>query len=56
VASPLTLDETKALLADLQELLNRLRHGELAASSGMLLRIEGAVKVLQIVVGDTDNL
>jgi hypothetical protein len=55
VASPLTRNETKALIEDLRELLERLRQGEFDASGGMLLRIEGAVNALQIVLGEADR-
>ena len=55
VPSPLTRNETKALVRDLQELLERLRASDFDASAGMLLRIEGAVKALQIVLGDADR-
>jgi hypothetical protein len=42
-------------MEDLQELLDRLLLGDLDASNGMLLRIEGAVKALQIVLGEADR-
>ena len=52
--SPLTRMETLKLIEDLQELLDRLRRGDFEASSGMVLRIEGAVKALEIVLGQAD--
>jgi len=52
--SPLTQVETLKLIEDLQELLDRLRRGDFEASSGMVLRIEGAVKALEIVLGQAD--
>lgn len=55
MAQPLTREQTKALMEDLQELLDRLLLGDLDASNGMLLRIEGAVKALQIVLGEADR-
>ena len=55
MTSPLTAKQTQALIEDLQELLDRLRQGEFEASSGMLLRIEGAVNALRIVVGEGDR-
>jgi hypothetical protein len=55
VAQPLTREQTKALIEDLQGLLDRLQNGDLDASSGMLLRIEGAVEALEIVLGEADD-
>ena len=55
MAQPLTREQTKALIEDLQELLNRIRLGDLDSSSGMFLRIEGAVKALEIVLGEADR-
>lgn len=55
MASPLTRNEIRALIDDLEELLSQLQRGELDASNGMLLRIEGAVKALQIVLGEADR-
>jgi hypothetical protein len=54
MAKPLTKSQTEALAKDLQALLNRLKDGDLEASTGMMLRIEGAVKALQIVLGEAD--
>jgi hypothetical protein len=50
----LNRNEIEKLIEDLQELLDRIRQGEFDSSSGMLLRIEGAVKALEIVLGDAD--
>lgn len=55
MAQPLTREQTKALIEDLQGLLDRLQNGDLDASSGMLLRIEGAVEALEIVLGEADD-
>ena len=55
MAQPLTKKQTKALTEDLQELLDLLRMSRLDASSGMVLRIEGAVKALQIVLGEAER-
>ena len=52
MASPLTRSQTAALAKDLQALLDRVKPGDLEASTGMMLRIEGAVKALQIVLGE----
>jgi hypothetical protein len=54
MAKPLTRSQTVALAKDLQVLLDRLKDHDLEASTGMLLRIEGAVKALQIVLGEAD--
>jgi predicted trehalose synthase len=54
MATPLTRSQTAALTRDLQALLERLKDRELEASTGILLRIEGAVKALQIVLGEAD--
>lgn len=54
MAKPLTRSQTAALANDLQVLLDRLKDHDLEASTGMLLRIEGAVKALQIVLGEVD--
>jgi len=55
VAQPLTREQTKVLVKDLQELLDRLRLGELDASNGMLLRIEGAITAIEVVLGEADR-
>lgn len=52
--SPLDRNEIEKLIEDLQELLDRIRQGEFDSSSGMLLRIEGAVKALEVVIGQVD--
>src|ERR1039458_1436534 len=54
MASPLTRSQTAALAKDLQALLDRVKPGDLEASAGMMLRIEGAVKALQIVLGEAE--
>ena len=54
MAKPLTRSQTVALAKDLQALLDRLKDRDLEASTGMLPRIEGAVKALQIVLGEAD--
>jgi hypothetical protein len=54
MAKPLTRSQTAALAKNLQELLDGSMKGNLEASAGMLLRIEGAVKALQIVLGEAD--
>ncbi len=54
MAKPLTRSQTAALARDLQTLLDRLRDQDLEGSTGMMLRIEGAVKALQIVLGEAD--
>jgi hypothetical protein len=54
MAKPLTRSQTVALAKDLQALLDRLKDHDLETSTGMLLRIEGAVKALQIVLGEAD--
>ena len=55
MAQPLTREQTKVLVKDLQELLDRLRLGELDASNGMLLRIEGAITAIEVVLGEADR-
>lgn len=55
MASPLTRRETKALVKDLEELLERLRSGDLEASAGTLLRLQGAVTALHVVLGEADH-
>ena len=55
MASQLTRKQIKALIQDLEELLGRLRLGDFDASSGMLLRIEGAVNALKVVIGEGDR-
>jgi hypothetical protein len=55
MASPLTRSQTAALAKDLQALLHQLDEGDLEASTGMMLRIEGAVKALQIVLGEANR-
>jgi hypothetical protein len=54
MAKPLTKSQTHALVKDLRELLDRSKKGELEASAGTLLRLEGAVKALEIVLGESD--
>ena len=55
MGKPLTRSQTATLASDLQNLLDRLREGDLEASTGMMLRIEGAVKALQIALGEADR-
>jgi hypothetical protein len=55
MSKPLTRSQTEALAKDLQALLDRLNDGDFDASVGMLLRIEGAVKALQIILGEADS-
>lgn len=55
MASSLTRRETKALVKDLEELLERLRSGDLEASAGTLLRLQGAVMALHVVLGEADH-
>jgi hypothetical protein len=50
MAKPLTRSQTAALAKNLQELFDRSMKCDLEASAGMLLRIVGAVKALQIVL------
>lgn len=54
MGSPLTRSETKALARDLQALLERLQEGDLEASTGMFIRIEGAVKAIQVVLAEAE--
>ena len=54
MAKPLTRSQTVALVKDLEELLDRSRRGDFEASAGTLLRLEGAVKALKIVLGEAD--
>jgi ElaB/YqjD/DUF883 family membrane-anchored ribosome-binding protein len=55
VASPLTRNEIRELIDDLEELLKSIGRGELDASNGTLLRIEGAINVLRIVLGEGEG-
>lgn len=54
MASPLTRSQTAALAKDFQALLDQVKQGDFEASTGMMLRIEGAVKALQIVLGEAE--
>ena len=55
MARPLTRLETTRLVRELQSLLNLIEIGELDASSGMVHRIEGAIKALQVVLGEAEE-
>ena len=54
MARPLTRIQTAELANVLQALLDRAQKGDLIASNASLRRIEGAVKALQIVLGEAE--
>jgi hypothetical protein len=54
MGSPLTRNQTADLAKDLQALLDQVKQGDFEVTAGMMLRIEGAVKALQIVLGEAN--
>jgi hypothetical protein len=52
----LTNEEIRKLAEALAGLLNRIRTGELVASTAMSYRLEGALTALQAVLGESSSL
>jgi hypothetical protein len=54
MATPLTRTETATLAEVLQALLDRVEEGDLRSTAGTVQRIEGAIKALEIVLGEAE--
>jgi hypothetical protein len=52
VSAALSKLEIESLISDLQSILQMIEAGEMAATSSMRHRIEGAITVLKIVEGE----